>query len=71
MGGLLYNLFGSYAVPFLTSTGTGTLAAILALTLPSPRRLSVPTPQVAWQAGWEPGSGRSISTSRLPEYAGD
>ena len=45
MGGLLYNLFGSYAVPFLTSTSTGTLAALLALTLPSPKRLPAVTPQ--------------------------
>ena len=49
MGGFLYNLFGSYTVPFITSTSTGTLAAILALTLPSPKRLSAVAPQVAWQ----------------------
>jgi MFS family permease len=35
MGGLLYDLFGAYGAPFLTSTGTGTVAAILALTLPA------------------------------------
>ena len=34
MGGLLYNMFGSYAVPFFTSTTTGLIAAFLALTLP-------------------------------------
>lgn len=50
LGGLLYNLFGSYTVPFLTSTSTGILATLLALTLPSPRRVSAVTPQVAWQA---------------------
>lgn len=49
MGGLLYNLFGSYVVPFLTSAGAGFIAALLALTLPSPQRevpIWVPSPLV-------------------------
>jgi MFS family permease len=37
MGGVMYNLFGSYTVPFLTSTGTGLMSAFLALTLPAVR----------------------------------
>jgi MFS family permease len=49
MGGVLYNLFGSYAVPFFTSTGTGLIAAALALTLPSPKREPTVTPQMALQ----------------------
>jgi MFS family permease len=49
MGGVLYNMFGSYAVPFFTSTGTGLIAALLALTLPSPKRETTMTPQVALQ----------------------
>ena len=36
MGGMLYNLYGDYGLPFLTSTGTGLVAALLALTLPRP-----------------------------------
>jgi MFS family permease len=51
MGGVLYNAFGSYAVPFLTSTGTGVIAALLALTLPSPKREPTVTPRVALQMG--------------------
>jgi predicted MFS family arabinose efflux permease len=48
MGGLLYNMFGSYAVPFFTSTTTGLIAAFLALTLPPVgKRESAVTPQVA------------------------
>jgi MFS family permease len=48
MGGMLYNLFGSYAVPFLTSTTTGLISAFLALTLPSARKQeSTVMPQVA------------------------
>lgn len=35
LGGVLYNMFGDYAVPFFTSTGTGLMAAFLALTLPA------------------------------------
>jgi len=35
MGGVMYNMFGSYFVPFMTSSTTGMIAAILALTLPS------------------------------------
>jgi MFS family permease len=38
MGGKLYDLFGSYAIPFLTSTGTGVISALLALTLPSSKK---------------------------------
>jgi MFS family permease len=49
MGGVLYNMFGSYAIPFFTSTTTGLIAAFLALTLPSVGKLDEPavTPQVA------------------------
>lgn len=48
MGGVLYNLFGSYAAPFLTSTTTGLIAAFLALTLPSKaKREPAVVPQVA------------------------
>lgn len=48
MGGVLYNLFGNYAIPFFTSTGTGLMAAILALTLPSTEKQKASmTPQVA------------------------
>ncbi len=39
MGGKLYDIFGSYMIPFLTSTGTSMISALLALTLPSPKRL--------------------------------
>jgi len=51
MGGLMYNVFGSYAVPFLTSTGTGMISALLALTLPPTKRPEheVTTPQVVLQ----------------------
>jgi MFS family permease len=49
MGGVLYNLFGNYAVPFLTSTSTGLIAALLALTLPAPKREPAASPQVALQ----------------------
>jgi hypothetical protein len=46
----MYNLFGSYAVPFLTSTGTGLISALLALTLPSAKKLeSAVTPQMVLQ----------------------
>ncbi len=38
MGGKLYDIFGSYMIPFLTSTGTSMISALLALTLPSPKR---------------------------------
>jgi MFS family permease len=48
MGGLLYNMFGSYAVPFFTSTTTGLIAAFLALTLPPiTKREPAVTPQIA------------------------
>ena len=50
LGGVLYNLFGSYAAPFLTSAGAGLLAALLALTLPSPQRKPAVAPHLAWQA---------------------
>ena len=51
MGGVLYTMFGSYAVPFFTSTTTGLIAAALALTLPFPAKQETPlTPQVALQA---------------------
>ena len=50
MGGVLYNLFGDYSVPFLTSSTTGMISAILALTLPSPKREArVQAPQMALQ----------------------
>jgi MFS family permease len=51
MGGKLYDLFGSYAIPFLTSTGTGMISALLALTLPATKRSEqeVTTPQVVLQ----------------------
>lgn len=52
MGGVLYNMFGSYAIPFFTSTTTGLIAACLALTLPSPaKQETTVTPQVVLQAG--------------------
>ena len=52
LGGALFNLFGSYSVPFLTSSGTGMLAAVLALTLPSSRPVpSIPVARVALQTG--------------------
>jgi len=38
MGGKLYDIFGSYAIPFLTSTGTGVISALLAFTLPSAKK---------------------------------
>ena len=50
LGGVLYNLFGNYTVPFLTSSSTGVIAAMLAFTLPSPKREArLPVPQVALQ----------------------
>jgi MFS family permease len=50
MGGVMYNLFGSYAVPFLTSTGTGIISALLALTLPAAKRAeSTVTPHLVLQ----------------------
>ncbi len=50
MGGLLHSEFGDYVVPFLTSTSTGTIAALLALTLPSSTRTArMPVPQVSLQ----------------------
>jgi MFS family permease len=49
MGGVLYNLFGDYVAPFLTSTGTGLFSALLALTLPATRRDPALTPRVALQ----------------------
>lgn len=52
LGGALFNLFGSYSVPFLTSSGMGMLAAVLALTLPSSRPVTpIPVPRVALQTG--------------------
>ena len=52
LGGALFNLFGSYSVPFLTSSGTGMLAAVLALTLPSNRPVTpIPVTRVALQTG--------------------
>ena len=52
MGGVMYDHLGSYAMPFLTSTGTGLISAFLALTLPAVKRpvQEVATPQVALQA---------------------
>ena len=50
MGGVLYNLFGDYSVPFFASSTTGMISAILALTLPSPKReVRVQAPQMALQ----------------------
>ena len=50
MGGLLYNLFGDYSLPFFASSTTGMISAILALTLPSPKREArVQAPQMALQ----------------------
>ena len=50
MGGILYNLYGDYGLPFLTSTGTGLVSALLALTLPRPDSVSIaPAPRVALQ----------------------
>ncbi|HEV8712842.1 MAG TPA: MFS transporter [Candidatus Binatia bacterium] len=50
MGGVMYNHFGSYALPFLTSTGTGLISALLALTLPSSKKREVTvTPQMVLQ----------------------
>ena len=50
MGGFLHSEFGDYVVPFLTSTSTGTIAALLALTLPTSKRATrMPAPQVALQ----------------------
>ena len=52
LGGALFNLFGSYSLPFLTSSGMGLLAAVLALTLPSNTpALPLPVPRVAVQTG--------------------
>jgi MFS family permease len=52
MGGVMYDHMGSYAMPFLTSTGTGMISALLALTLPAvkKREQEVTTPQVVLQA---------------------
>jgi len=51
MGGVLYNIFGSYAIPFFTSTTTGLIAAALALTLPAPARQETTLrPQMVLQA---------------------
>ena len=50
MGGFLHSEFGDYVVPFLTSTSTGAMAALLALTLPSSTRVArMPVPQVSLQ----------------------
>src|SRR4029453_8518920 len=50
LGGVMYNLFGSYAVPFLTSTTIGLIAAFLALTLPASKKAeSTVTPQMVLQ----------------------
>ena len=43
MGGIMYKMFGGYALPFLTSSGMGIMSAVLALTLPAPQRESVRT----------------------------
>ncbi len=48
MGGVMYNLFGSYAIPFMTSSTAGMISAVLALTLPSTtKQQSAATPQLA------------------------
>ena len=50
MGGVMYTHFGSYALPFLTSTGTGLISALLALTLPSSKKREVTVaPQMVLQ----------------------
>lgn len=47
MGGVLYNMFGSYTIPFFSSTTMGLLAAFLALTLPPvEKREAAVAPQV-------------------------
>jgi len=51
MGGVMYNYFGSYALPFLTSTGTGLISAFLALTLPATKK---PEPSAAPQMILQP-----------------
>ncbi len=51
MGGMMHTSFGSYMAPFLTSTTTGLIAAILALTLPSPHQeAQAVVPELALQA---------------------
>jgi len=52
MGGIMYKMFGSYMLPFLTSSGTGIISAVLALTLPPVRKSEqeVAVPQVVLQA---------------------
>jgi MFS family permease len=48
MGGVMYNLFGNYAIPFMTSSTTGMISAILALTLPATaKEKAAATPQLA------------------------
>ena len=50
MAGLLHTQFGSYVVPFLTGASTGIISALLALTLPSPKRVApMSAPQMALQ----------------------
>jgi MFS family permease len=51
IGGVLYTMFGDYVAPFLTSTSTGLLSALLALTLPATKRDPALTSQVALQTG--------------------
>jgi MFS family permease len=52
MGGVMYDHMGSYAMPFLTSAGTGLISAFLALTLPSAkkREQELAAPQAVLQA---------------------
>ncbi len=52
MGGKLYDIFGNYAIPFLTSAGTSVISALLALTLPSAKtsEQDMTAPQVVLQA---------------------
>ena len=52
MGGEMYARFGSYVLPFFTSSGTGLISALLALTLPSAKKSEqeMAEPQVVFQA---------------------
>jgi len=49
MGGVMYNLFGSYAVPFFTSTAMGLVPVVLALTLPAKKPEPAVGPQMVLQ----------------------
>jgi len=51
IGGVMYNLFGNYTLPFLTSTSTGLISTLLALTLPATKK---PEPATAAQMVLQP-----------------